>query len=84
MLTVTSTVQSIQDFAPTLLHLMETSIADDVDGKVKREIFLQESSPYKRKTQFYTQKISIRKIRQLTPSEEEKIKERLRGLGYID
>jgi predicted AlkP superfamily phosphohydrolase/phosphomutase len=75
---------SIQDLAPTILHLLKVPIPDDVDGAVKTEIFLEASEPAKRKPQYFKTTDERRKPTHLTKQEQEEIKERLRNLGYID
>ncbi|MFX0168070.1 MAG: alkaline phosphatase family protein [Candidatus Hodarchaeota archaeon] len=74
----------LQDITPTILHLFDLPIPDDVDGEVKEEIFLADSDPAKRKPKFYTSKDEKRRQVQLSKQEEEEIKDRLRSLGYID
>jgi predicted AlkP superfamily phosphohydrolase/phosphomutase len=39
----------IVDLAPTILHLMNIPVPDDMDGKVLKEIFKENSEPAKRK-----------------------------------
>ena len=74
----------IQDLAPTILHLMQTPIPEDVDGEVKKEIFTEESIPFKQEPRFFTPDYAKRRSVPLSRSEEEEIKDRLRSLGYID
>lgn len=86
---------SILDLAPTILHLMDIPIPEDMDGRVLKEIFRKDSKPanraitsrklevgeagkVKRKTE------SLKRQRQISKEEDEKVKERLRTLGYLD
>lgn len=75
---------SIIDVTPTILHLMDIDVPEDVDGEVRREIFASSSDSYKREVRFG--KSSQKKVskRQFSKAEEEKLKQRLRALGYIE
>ena len=42
---------SILDLAPTVLHLMDVPIPEDMDGRVLKEIFRENSEPAKRKVE---------------------------------
>jgi predicted AlkP superfamily phosphohydrolase/phosphomutase len=75
---------SIQDLSPTILHLLNVPIPDDVDGVVKKEIFLEDSDPAIREPKFFKTTDKRRKPTHLTKQEQEEIKDRLRNLGYID
>ncbi len=74
----------IQDLAPTILHLMQVRIPDNVDGKVRKELFKKNSAPFINEPQYFKSKIEIRRPKPLSLSDEEKIKARLRNLGYLD
>ena len=73
----------IFDIAPTILHLFELPIPREMDGKVLKEIFLPGTNPSKREVKI--QEVSEDRIRshRRTKGEEERIKKRLRELGYI-
>lgn len=46
---------SIVDIAPTVLHIMESPISKDMDGRVLFEIFEKDSEVYKRQTVYQSQ-----------------------------
>ena len=75
---------NIQDLAPTILHLMQTSISKDVDGKVRKEIFNKDSQPFQQKPRYFKPEVRKRTAKPLSKKEEDEIKERLRSLGYLD
>lgn len=73
----------IVDVAPTILHMMNVPIPEDMDGKVLKDIFRKGSNFAKRKIR--RQKPLHRKgedIR-LGIEDEEAIKKRLKSLGYF-
>jgi predicted AlkP superfamily phosphohydrolase/phosphomutase len=76
----------ITDLTPTILHIMGIPVMDDMDGKVLEEIF--ENVSLKRNKVVYkkaeSKNIESNEEMVLSKEDEEKIKERLRGLGYID
>jgi predicted AlkP superfamily phosphohydrolase/phosphomutase len=61
---------SILDLAPTILHLMNIPIADDMDGRVLREIFARDSEPARRKV----------KLMPAARDEAARVKQRLKAL----
>jgi predicted AlkP superfamily phosphohydrolase/phosphomutase len=73
---------NIVDLAPTILHLLDAPIPDDMDGKVleslanlpRTRVTILESSKGKEKSE---------KQKRLSKNEEEEMRERLRALGYI-
>jgi len=58
----------IYDIAPTILHLYDLPISNDIDGSVLKEIFKEGSEPYQRE------------IRYSEEGEEEKIKDTIKDL----
>ena len=74
----------ITDITPTILHLLNCAIPEDLDGKVLKEIFRDDSEPAKRDIK-YSKPIRKKEIRKdgYSKKEEEKVKERLAGLGYM-
>ncbi len=78
---------NLTDVAPTVLHILDLPVVKDMDGRVIKEIFKRNSGPLKREIK--RKKPNEKYLRQ--PSEEErevvddeKVKERLRNLGYLD
>jgi len=71
----------IYDIAPTILYLMGLKIPEDMDGRVLSEIF-ENKIEYNKERKYNSIK---RKSSALSECEsiEDKIKERLRNLGYI-
>ncbi|MEO0250220.1 MAG: hypothetical protein ABIN58_12000 [candidate division WOR-3 bacterium] len=71
----------IVDLAPTILHLFDLPVPDDMDGKVLLS-FLKK----KKEVKFIPGKGKIkRKAKPTLPvKESELIREKLKGLGYLD
>ncbi|MEM4325637.1 MAG: hypothetical protein QXE62_07735, partial [Candidatus Nitrosocaldaceae archaeon] len=74
----------IMDIAPTILHIMDCPIPNDMEGRVLVEAL---SNRYKRAIVYsdsITSKVDAQKQEAgLSESEQEIIEERLRRLGYI-
>jgi predicted AlkP superfamily phosphohydrolase/phosphomutase len=73
---------SVMEVMPTVLHLIGVLIPEDVDGKVL-DIFKEGSEPRRRKSEFAKPQKRKEREESLTEKDEELIKDRLRGLGYI-
>lgn len=74
----------IYDVAPTILHFFGIPIPKDMDGRVLREIFEENSNLAKTPTVYQDiEKRSLKNKEAFTDENEERIKERLRKLGYI-
>lgn len=72
---------SIMDLAPTVLHLLDLPIPDDMDGRVLTEAL----STTKAVTTIQADDSEDKQFEEAyTAEESEKVKETLRGLGYID
>jgi predicted AlkP superfamily phosphohydrolase/phosphomutase len=74
----------IIDLAPTILHTLGLEIPDDMDGSVLKELFDPEwfsSNPPRISSDIGMKKNSSR--RKLSKEEEDKLKDDLQGLGYI-
>jgi len=79
---------TIYDTAPTILHIFNIPIPKDMDGKVLREIFKEDSEfvkpiTYQSNEGKYDKKEKAMQQKALTDKDEEKTKERLRDLGYL-
>ncbi len=75
---------NIYDITPTILHIFDLPIPDDMDGEVVREIYEPNSKMAFREIR-YTNATSHRGTERKTISaeEEEEIQKRLKKLGYI-
>lgn len=77
---------SILDLAPTILYILGLPIPDTMDGRVLTDIFTEDYQATKtlRLTKQETVKGDAEGEHLYSDDEEETIKDRLRGLGYID
>jgi predicted AlkP superfamily phosphohydrolase/phosphomutase len=80
----------IEDIAPTVLHLMELPVPEDMDGNVLAEILTEESLkswPVQKGSALgrwpSEADANVPDI-ELMPEEEEIVRDRLRALGYLD
>ncbi|MHA2336504.1 MAG: alkaline phosphatase family protein [Candidatus Hodarchaeales archaeon] len=69
---------NIVDLAPTILHVYNLQIPEDMDGKVVKEAFILE-----KEIEYQKEVEEKKKSYVYSKEEEEAIKERLRGLGYL-
>lgn len=76
----------IMDVAPTILYLIGEAIPNDMDGRVLEEIFHPEFLASHPKAFRDVQPREAKDLdrRTYTDAEEQEIKERLQGLGYLD
>lgn len=73
----------IIDITPTILHLFGIPIPRDMDGRVLREIFKENSDPAARKVRFSgLMETKEKEIFTMPEEDERKIRQRLRRLGY--
>jgi hypothetical protein len=75
---------NIMDLMPTILYLMGLKILSDIDGKVLEDAFTLSYTKRRSVTvEEATLPPTIQKRYTLTKEEEERVKERLKALGYI-
>ena len=74
---------SLLDICPTILYLLGTEIPDDVDGKVLQDAFTPDLMKSRRIVAVSAKQEESVQAQAFTPEEEEEIKRRLAGLGYI-
>ncbi len=73
----------ITDITPTILHMFGLPVPEDMDGRALKEIFRPGSEPAEQKVS-YTEPDREKRERHMQKKEdEEKIKQRLKDLGYI-
>lgn len=79
---------SLLDLAPTILHILNLPVVDDMDGNVIKDIFHKRSKILKREVKYkkpddrYSPQ--TQKQQYQADNEQEQVKERLRNLGYLD
>jgi len=73
----------IIDVAPTTLYAMGIPIPDDMDGRVLEEVFTSEYRALHQPTYTDSSSVRERESEDYQSEDEEKVMERLRGLGYI-
>jgi len=73
---------NITDIVPTLMHILDQKCPDDLDGNVMKDVFINGSEPYKREVRF---RKPLKKdfSHDLFDKETERIKQKLKSLGYI-
>jgi predicted AlkP superfamily phosphohydrolase/phosphomutase len=76
---------SLMDVAPTILHMFGLPVDEDMDGKVVTQAFRPGSDPAAREVEYISEgpyePVPSRSTR--SEEEEDEIRERLRGLGYL-
>jgi predicted AlkP superfamily phosphohydrolase/phosphomutase len=77
----------IVDLAPTILHLLGCPVSDDMDGRVLSECFIpnfMKNNPIRYEQPVPSAPRKYKDHAAFSRRDEEKIREGLRGLGYID
>jgi predicted AlkP superfamily phosphohydrolase/phosphomutase len=75
----------IIDVAPTLLHLLDVPVPEDMDGRVASEVFREGSEAARRRPTLGPPAAAVAGVApDLSIEEEESVKGVLRGLGYMD
>jgi predicted AlkP superfamily phosphohydrolase/phosphomutase len=75
---------SILDIAPTILHMYGLPVPEDMDGRVLKEIFRPGSEPARREEKKQKPSNLRSTEKKINKKDEERIKESLRALGYIE
>jgi predicted AlkP superfamily phosphohydrolase/phosphomutase len=73
---------SIVDVCPTALHLLGVGVPDDLDGRVRAEMFRPDSDAATRPVRVVAAEGAVERD-DLDEYDDEAIKEKLRGLGYM-
>jgi predicted AlkP superfamily phosphohydrolase/phosphomutase len=73
---------TIVDVCPTALHLLGVGVPDDLDGRVRAELFRPDSEAGTRPVRYVTPAGAV-EAQELEDYDDEAIKEKLRGLGYM-
>jgi arylsulfatase A-like enzyme len=75
----------ILDLMPTILHILNIPTPYSVDGRILKEIFVENSPLNKKIAKMLNIAPPLKEKQEFhwTKEDEEVIKERLRGLGYI-
>ena len=76
-------IAEIEDVFPTILHLMGCAIPEHVDGHVLTRIFEEDSEPLSRRPRSQKSKQVYMEARDLAGKDAEKIRRKLRELGYM-
>ena len=71
----------IVDLAPTILHLLGLSVPGDMDGRVLEEVFVEGSEATRRDIRIGE---SVSVAHDSLDADEKIVRERLRGLGYLE
>lgn len=74
---------SILDVAPTVLHIMGCELQEEMDGKVITEAFNEESGLREKEIRFQKHKVKAKRSKKLASEERDKMRERLKALGYL-
>jgi len=73
----------IIDIAPTILHLMDIPIPDDMDGDVLLEVYAEDSDAALREIK-HQKNLTFKENLSDFDRDDDEIKERLRRLGYLE
>ena len=73
----------IQDMAPTILYAMGLPVPDDMDGQVMLDIFEQDFVEKSLVKRVNGRQWTATQSYELSENESDKIREKLKGLGYI-
>jgi len=71
------------DIAPTILHLTGTPVPKDMDGRVLKKIFAEETDSAKRPVEYQNPEKRAGGKLKISKEDEEQLKNRLKALGYL-
>ncbi|MFH1381238.1 MAG: alkaline phosphatase family protein [Candidatus Omnitrophota bacterium] len=74
----------ITDLAPTILHMLNVPLPDDLDGRILTEILKPDSEYAKRSPQYQGSSQIKEKEKVYSKAEEANVEKRLRALGYVE
>lgn len=74
---------SIFDIAPTVLHMFNLEVPEDMDGRVAKEIFSPSSEIFQNEVKRVKVQITSQEATYWTEQEKRDIEEKLRALGYL-
>ena len=74
---------SIMDLVPTILYMMDIPIPVEMDGRVLKDLFFQDSHLYQNEIKYQESTQVEQKTFEISEKDEAEIKERLKGLGYL-
>lgn len=74
----------IIDVTPTVLHILDVPIPEDIDGRIMKDIFLKNSEFAKKPIKIQGPSIVDGENKAYSARDEEKVRKRLEALGYIE
>ncbi|MDD4202479.1 MAG: alkaline phosphatase family protein [Candidatus Omnitrophica bacterium] len=74
----------ITDVAPTVLHILDVPIPEDIDGRIIKDAFEKNSDLMKKPIKLQGPSIVEGQQQAYSSKDEEKIRKRLEALGYIE
>jgi len=73
------------DLAPTILHMMDVSIPPEMDGRILRNIFSEETELFRKPAQYSNVSfIKDENLYNVEEKQDKEIQDRLKALGYIE
>ncbi len=79
-----SGVVQMVDCMPTILHLLDVPIPEDVDGRILRELFVDGSEAKVREANRQSSsQVGERELKKVSEKDERLMEDRLRDLGYL-
>ena len=73
------------DIVPTILFMLDLEVSNELDGRVIKEIFSENSDYYKKEIKYTEETVKrTHEIRNLSECEEKEMKKMLASLGYFE